>query len=281
MGCSEAFLDENVRQLARVHAPNKGVALDRAGITVFRDIKFVPAGPATDPSVRRREFSDTMSHVPDMHQFDSGGVAIGWLHPDYPFPQGDPEPNFLARLKEFVRLSGASARALDMGGAGGFHTCEFCGKASGNGSFGVPAGETVFFAPVMIAHYVQEHRYAPPGDFVAAVLTCPLPGTREYVAAVAPFVERQRASWMVDIVSIKIERHVALVLCEFLSRFTRSEEFWEEERPEMVALWTLLGSLESILVEPFDPKYQELVQHARLEVTRREREAEKATSEPG
>jgi hypothetical protein len=28
--------------------PNKGVALDRAGMTVFRDITFLAAGPASE-----------------------------------------------------------------------------------------------------------------------------------------------------------------------------------------------------------------------------------------
>src|SRR5438105_2356306 len=34
----------------RAEPPNKGVALDRAGITVFRDITFLAAGPASERS---------------------------------------------------------------------------------------------------------------------------------------------------------------------------------------------------------------------------------------
>jgi hypothetical protein len=46
----------------------------------------------------------------------------------------------------------------------------------------------------MIAHYVTEHGYLPPPEFVAAVMACPLPGTEEYLAAVAPFANRSSES---------------------------------------------------------------------------------------
>jgi hypothetical protein len=84
----------------------------------------------------------------------------------------------------------ATARRSAGGRLGGWHTCEFCGKALGFGSFGVPADGRLFYAPDMIAHYVEEHGYAPPEMFIAAVLECPLPGTAEYVEAVRPFTEK-------------------------------------------------------------------------------------------
>jgi hypothetical protein len=204
-----------------------------------------------------------MSHVPDMHTDESGDIFVGWLHPDYPFPQADPAPDFLARLKEFAERSRESAVALGFGAAGGIHTCEFCGRAHGTTNFGVPAGDRLFYSPEMILHYVEEHRYAPPAEFVAATLASPLPGTREYVNSVAPYVERLRTLSMIDSLSIALERHVALVLFDFLSRLSDTNGFWAEERADKVAVWTLLGSLRSLLVEPFDPKYQELLEQAR------------------
>jgi hypothetical protein len=216
------------------------------------------------PGTAKVVIGDTvMSHVPDLQTEEDGSVAIGWLHADHSFSQDETSPEFLAKLKEYAKRSGASTMAFGWGAAGGVHTCEFCGRAHGSVNFGVPAGDKLFFSPEMIAHYVEAHRYAPPAEFVAAVLAAPLPGTREYVDAVAPFVERQRALWMKDAVSISLERHVALVLLEFLSRFSHTEEFMAEDRADQVAIWTLLGSLESILVEPFDPKYKELLKRAR------------------
>jgi len=129
-------------------------------------------------------------HIPDMQVLGSGRVAIGWLHRDHPFPAAPTAPEFLTRLKEFVARYGDSAQALGWGAMGGCHTCEFCGKALGFGSFGVPADGRLFYTPDMIAHYVEEHGYAPPEIFIAAVLACPLPGTAEYVEAVRPFTEK-------------------------------------------------------------------------------------------
>jgi hypothetical protein len=39
----------------------------------------------------------------------------------------------------------------------------------------------------MLQHYVEAHAYAPPEEFVQALLASPLPGTSEYEMAVAPF----------------------------------------------------------------------------------------------
>jgi len=213
-----------------------------------------------------------VTHIADMQTLKSGSLAVGWLHPDHPFSQADPAPEFLAKLKEFASRSGASAVALCLGAAGGFHTCEFCGRAYGSVNFGVPTGDKLFFSPEMIAHYVEAHHYAPPAEFIAAIMASPLPGTREYVNAVAPFVERRKAVEMIEGVSITLERHVALVLFEFLSRFSDTDEFVAVDRADQVAIWTLTASLESILVEQFDPKYEELLKHARRRVVNYGRE---------
>jgi hypothetical protein len=196
-----------------------------------------------------------MSHIPDMQMLDSGYVAVGWLHPDHPFPQGNVAPEFLAKLKEFAKRSRQSAVALGSGAACGIHTCEFCGNAHGIANFGVPTGDRLFYSPEMITHYVEEHHYAPPPEFIVATMTSPLPGTRAYVDCVAPILKRQKALSRLDTVSIELERHVALVLFEFLTRLSDAETFWAEERADQVAIWTLLGRLESLLVEPFDPNY--------------------------
>ena len=115
------------------------------------------------------------------------GIAVGWLDPDHQFPRREVAPEFMVRLKELARRYGDSAQALGWGAMGGCHTCEFCGNALGFGSFGVPGGTKLFYAPDMIAHYVEQHGYAPPAEFVAAVLACPLPGTSEYAEAVRQF----------------------------------------------------------------------------------------------
>jgi hypothetical protein len=118
--------------------------------------------------------------------------AVGWLHPDHPYSQGEVPAEFLLRLKEFVARSGDSAGALYFGAFGGFHTCEFCGQAHGINNFGVPSGDLLFVAPEMIVHYIEKHGYCPPAGFVEAVLRSPLPDTEEYQLVTEPFWHKHR-----------------------------------------------------------------------------------------
>ena len=133
-----------------------------------------------------------MSYFPDLGP-ETQGVqgehirAVGWLHPDYPYTKGEVSAEFLARLKDFASMCAASGDALYFGAMGGVHHCEFCGKALGSTTFGVPSGDVLFVAPDMILHYVQRHEYSPPAEFVAAVLKSPLPDTEEYQLITEPF----------------------------------------------------------------------------------------------
>lgn len=120
--------------------------------------------------------------------------AIGWLHPDHPYTTGEVSAEFLARLKEFVTRSGDSAEALYFGVFCGLHTCEFCGQAHGTRNFGVPSGDLLFVAPEMVVHYIEQHGYQPPAEFMAAVLHSPLPDTEEYRLLTEPFWHLHRAA---------------------------------------------------------------------------------------
>src|SRR5262245_9559827 len=79
--------------------------------------------------------------------------AVGWLDSNRPYTRGPVPPEFAARLREFVRLSNASADALYFGASCGLHTCEFCQQNHDSRNFGVPAGGLLFVAPAMIGHY--------------------------------------------------------------------------------------------------------------------------------
>src|SRR5262245_23292267 len=128
-----------------------------------------------------------LSHISDLKRTRDRHIAVGWLHPDHEFPRGAAPPEFVAKLKRLAACWGDSKRALGWGAVGGVHSCEFCGQSLASGSFGVPAGDEIFYAPEVIAHYVERHEYLPPDEFISAVLACPIPGTRAYAAAVEPF----------------------------------------------------------------------------------------------
>lgn len=62
----------------------------------------------------------------------------------------------------------------------------------------------------------------------------------------------------------------ALVLFELLHRWEDSGEIGTELMlGEQIALWALSGRLESILVEPFESNYHELVNQARQRLAER------------
>jgi hypothetical protein len=86
----------------------------------------------------------------------------------------------------------ASCRAI--------HECELCRDEQatllskrgdryvrGNGALYIPTADCVYVAPLMIVHYVREHSYRPPEEFMAAVLECPAQGSADYLALIGSF----------------------------------------------------------------------------------------------
>ncbi len=105
-------------------------------------------------------------------------LAVGWLDADDKFPTGGLPK--LQRRFLIERLTFAAAY-LDSGAAAtmGVHSCAFCDGPKrplpnhalwGSGEFRVIHDDgTVFVAPSLIAHYIEQHSYLPPSVFVDAV----------------------------------------------------------------------------------------------------------------
>ncbi len=108
-------------------------------------------------------------------------LNVGWLSRDQPFPSVPPDERFVDALRRLVAYPTNLAR--------GSHLCEFCPPpkkklspggilmidpepgTTGNGEIKVRGGDGLLYvAPVLILHYVSEHHYAPPQQFVEAVL---------------------------------------------------------------------------------------------------------------
>jgi hypothetical protein len=127
-----------------------------------------------------------MAYYPDLTPFEYYPVEepmlnVGWLSKAQPFRRG-PVP--LAFAHELGILA---QRPVNL--TRGHHVCEFCEPPldliaafptyeevwemfrSGNGEIHVrgPSG-TVYCAPALILHYVAEHQYQPPQEFVDAVI---------------------------------------------------------------------------------------------------------------
>lgn len=145
---------------------------------------------------------NVMTYHPDLSRRDNSKfLYIGWLDSQHQYPVGTVSEKFIARLWEFCRYSVTECL--------GRHYCEFCPRVIINKQI-LPFGEfiqfeilkihrdgitikpgdgeiivlgknnNVYYAPNLIYHYVVDHSYLPPEEFIQAVLTCPLPTSDEY-----------------------------------------------------------------------------------------------------
>ena len=104
-------------------------------------------------------------------------VNIGWLSRDAPFDQGEvPQAAFDALLV----LADSQVNVMR-----GVHDCEFCSEESpiripasnergfvslGMGELHVQGDDgQVFVAPSLVLHYIRDHRYRPPEEFIRAL----------------------------------------------------------------------------------------------------------------
>ena len=60
----------------------------------------------------------------------------------------------------------------------------------------VPGEGCVYVAPSLIAHYIRTHGYAPPGEFVEAVLQCPEMHSEEYLKARRDLPKSEFWDWL-------------------------------------------------------------------------------------
>lgn len=116
-----------------------------------------------------------MAYFPDLY-ISGTVVRIGWLDRNEPFNRGAVDPVFLEKLKSYYAARVHQTR--------GFHMCPFCKQRR----FGLPIeidGKTLtlgsaeievatghgrtYRAPDMLYHYIVEHQYSPPQEFIEAV----------------------------------------------------------------------------------------------------------------
>lgn len=133
-----------------------------------------------------------MSHFEDgtpYSYFDRFGrressLNVGWLDRERPFPTAAPSRELVEKLAWLVVNKQTHSTR-------GFHRCNLCappvdpdkphfwiGRSGrmgllGNGEIRVQGTHAVYAAPTLILHYVVDHAYRPPEDFVAGVLGLP------------------------------------------------------------------------------------------------------------
>jgi hypothetical protein len=114
-------------------------------------------------------------------------LSVGWLAAKQSYIQGEVSIAFVDRLWVFC----CNALLHTMG----YHKCPFCHSST----FGILAqhgqeerrlgsaeirvlgrNNVIYAAPDLVYHYVVDHCYCPPDEFVQAVLEGSLPGSAEY-----------------------------------------------------------------------------------------------------
>ncbi len=123
-------------------------------------------------------------------------LNIGWLAGQQPFSRGETPQEFRTQLFQFC-LDENLVHIYR-----GFHECEICNLPSrewaerrhsiygdkaefasiGDGEIRVIGESAIYAAPALIYHYVVDHEYKPPDDFIQAVMTGPQPGSEAHRA---------------------------------------------------------------------------------------------------
>jgi hypothetical protein len=146
-----------------------------------------------------RRSDRAMTHYLDLTAYSYGATKnseasarnVGWLAAGFHFPTSPADPKFVERLWRYCAVSVGQTRGL--------HECDICRSRSANeverGDEKLLLGSAeirvvsreghVYAAPNLIYHYVVDHSYAPPPEFVGAVLTSPCPPEQAYLAALS------------------------------------------------------------------------------------------------
>jgi hypothetical protein len=108
-------------------------------------------------------------------------LNIGWLEKSNPFPKGEVPERALSNLLLYCTATINPTR--------GYHPCDFCDKPQisysgeslgrelllGSAEIRVPGNNgKIYAAPNLIYHYVADHSYRPPDEFVDALMTEPI-----------------------------------------------------------------------------------------------------------
>jgi hypothetical protein len=114
--------------------------------------------------------------------------AVGWLEHPHEFNKGAAPNGLVARINELAKQSSAVYSGVTFRG---LHQCSHCLAAgppapplSGSHvNVFVPGISAVYAAPAAIIHYIEQHSYQPPAEFVEAVQRCPDCRSEAYRAA--------------------------------------------------------------------------------------------------
>lgn len=112
-------------------------------------------------------------------------LAVGWLEHPHEFPRGGELAQKVRDRIAFLRF--ASRLMYGEISFRGLHECSWCRShgvvdlratlSDSHTNLFIPATDRVFVAPGRIDHYVEQHGYLLPEEFLQALMQCPDPRT--------------------------------------------------------------------------------------------------------
>lgn len=155
-------------------------------------------------------------------------LAVGWLEQPHQYPQGVAPSNLAPRLRAFI----AAARDVFSDHFRGLHSCTLCppGVPAADLELSyinllIPGRRVVFAAPAGILHYITDHSYLPPSEFIEAVNACPTYGTDEHLAALRDANASHPAPLTTDGQNVYIDLRGLRCEEEVLDAFVKAFEF--------------------------------------------------------
>jgi len=120
----------------------------------------------------------------DAEQWQCPLLAVGWLERGDPYTTGECSPLFVEKLNELREQFKSSFPEFSFRG---LHVCSVCESDNGglrdsHVNFFIPGKKSIYLAPGRIDHYIHDHAYLPPQEFLEAVLSCPDPRSAPYSA---------------------------------------------------------------------------------------------------
>ena len=104
-------------------------------------------------------------------------TAVGWLEKGKDFSTGSLPEKTYSKLLEFEKKYWMFFAHC------GVHECDLCEtkykygielfRQSGSGEIFIPGNGKIYVYPKLLTHYINDHNYSPPKEFVKAVDSCP------------------------------------------------------------------------------------------------------------
>jgi predicted enzyme related to lactoylglutathione lyase len=159
-----------------------------------------------------------MTYFPDLSAYKSMAhqliprfkevLTVGWLEKGHEYPTGEIDAETIAKLNAL--LESPKTYTLQ---SRGFHECDFCTIeqrvyptykerkiALGSAQLWIPGSSGVIYAaPTLIIHYIEDHGYRPPDEFIEAVKGFDLDSNWDGNATVQALVDKYRSAGVADL----------------------------------------------------------------------------------